>query len=478
MRSTSAAGASSQTLAAGFVHPVLRWASAPTGLPRSVDERATQPTTMRTMARQHSRPRWHYSPLQTWMNDPNGLIHYAGTWHLFYQSNPSDDRWGNMSWGHATSPDLLTWTEHHVALWHTDSEEIFSGSCVFDATNSSALGTADWPPLVAIYTANYRPGSERHGTQAQCLAYSLDGGSHWTNYSGNPVLDRGSANFRDPKVFRHGDAWVMVAVEAEDQQVVIYRSANLVDWTYCSTFGPAHAATGAWECPDLFELPVAGHDETRWVLLVNVNPGGVAGGSGCQYFVGDFDGHTFTPDRVIATSTDRDLGLDDPLLRSYDWFDYGRDCYAVVSFADAPAGRRIVLGWMNNWDYAADVPLTGGRSIMTIPRELDLVLLDDGYRVRQRPVRELPVDALQHHALAAGDRVVINGVALDYHNGVLSLDRHGVGMNDFHEAFGSRQWAEVPGEPETVHVDVLVDTCSIEVFAAGGLVTISDLVFF
>lgn len=412
------------------------------------------------------------------MNDPNGLIHYAGTWHLFYQSNPADSTWGNMSWGHATSTDLLTWTEHPVALWHTETEQIYSGSCVFDAGNSSGFGTTDWPPLVAIYTAHYLPRSPRHGTQAQCLAYSLDGGSHWTTHPGNPVLDRGSANFRDPKVFRYQDVWVMVAVEAEDQQVVIYRSPDLINWTYASRFGPAHAAAGAWECPDLFELPVTGTDRTRWVLLVNLNPGGVAGGSGCQYFVGDFDGYTFTPDRVIGTSVDRTLGVDDPLLRSYDWFDFGRDCYAVVSFADAPQGRRIVLGWMNNWEYANDVPLTGGRSIMTVPRELDLVQLDDGCRLRQRPVRELPADALVQHTLRGGDRVSIDGVAMEYRGGVLSLDRRGVGTDDFHEAFSTRQWATVPGEPHSVSVDVLVDTCSIEVFAADGMVTISDLVFF
>lgn len=427
---------------------------------------------------QHSRPRWHYAPEHAWMNDPNGLIHYAGTWHLFYQSNPVENVWGNMSWGHATSTDLLHWTEHPVALWHTDTEQIYSGSCVFDATNSSGLGSPDWPPLVAVYTAHYLPGSPRHGTQAQCLAYSLDGGSHWTPYGGNPVLDRGSANFRDPKVFRHGDEWVLVAVEAEQQQVVIYRSANLIDWRHASTFGPANAAAGAWECPDLFELPVLNGEGSRWVLLVNLNPGGVAGGSGCQYFVGDFDGFAFTPDAVVGLSTDRTLGLDDPLMRAYDWFDFGRDCYAVTSFADAPDGRRIVLGWMNNWDYATDVPLTGGRSIMTVPRELELIRLDDAYLLRQRPVRELPASALELHTLADGDRISLRGVALEYHNGVLSLDRRGVGHGDFHEGFGTRQWAEIPERPRSITVEVLIDTCSIEVFAAAGLVTISDLVFF
>lgn len=212
--------------------------------------------------------------------------------------------------------------------------------------------------------------------------------------------------------------------------------------------------------------------------VVDVNPGGVAGGSGCQYFVGDFDGSTFTPDAEVGLSADRAPGLDDPLLRAYDWFDFGRDCYAVTSFADVPDGRRIVLGWMNNWDYAADVPLTGGRSIMTIPRELELVRLAEAYVLRQRPVRELPASGLETYTLADGDRVSLRGVALEYHNGVLSLDRRGVGHADFHEGFGTRQWAEIPERPGSVTVEVLIDSCSIEVFAAAGLVTISDLVFF
>ncbi len=412
------------------------------------------------------------------MNDPNGLIYNAGTWHMFYQSNPAGTDWGNMSWGHATSPDLVTWTEHPVALLHSETEEIFSGSCVFDATNSSGLGTADWPPLLAVYTSNYLTGSSRPSVQAQSLAYSLDGGTHWTSYPGNPVLDRGSANFRDPKVFRHGDGWVMVAVEASERQVLIYRSTDLIEWTYASTFGPAHAAAGVWECPDLFELPVADEGSSKWVLLVNLCPGGVAGGSGCQYFVGDFDGCTFTPDAVRGVSTDPDLGVADPLLRTYDWLDFGRDCYAVVSFADAPDGRRVVLGWMNNWDYAREIPLTGGRSIMTIPREVDLVRVGDRLRLRQRPIAELPESALERMTLGDGDRVLIRGVALEYHAGVLSLDRRGVGQGDFHAGFGTRQWAEIPDRPASVTVEVLLDTCSIEVFAASGLVVISDLVFF
>lgn len=258
------------------------------------------------------RPAYHWTPERNWMNDPNGLVHHDGTYHLYFQHNPSGDRWGNMSWGHATSPDLAHWTEQPLAIGQTFDddgvavEDIFSGSVVVDHGNTSGFGTAEDPPLVAIYTSAYTAAHPtRAGIQAQSLASSTDGGYTWTKYAGNPVLDRDSANFRDPKVFWYADGdggghWVMVAVEATDHQVVLYRSDDLKDWTFLSTFGPANATGGLWECPDLFELPVDGDpDDTRWVMVVNINPGGVAGGSGGQYFVGDFDGTTFTPERTV-----------------------------------------------------------------------------------------------------------------------------------------------------------------------------------
>lgn len=258
------------------------------------------------------RPAIHWTPAENWMNDPNGLVYHDGTYHLYFQHNPSGNRWGNMSWGHATSPDLAHWTEQPLAIPQTFDEDgvavedIFSGSVVVDHGNTSGFGTVEDPPLVAIYTSAYTAAHPtRAGIQAQSLAYSTDGGYTWTKYEGNPVLDRGSRNFRDPKVIRYddgeGDAyWVMVAVEAVDHQVVLYRSDDLKDWTYLSTFGPANATGGIWECPDLFELPVDGDPEnTRWVMVVNLNPGSVAGGSGGQYFVGDFDGTTFTPERTV-----------------------------------------------------------------------------------------------------------------------------------------------------------------------------------
>jgi levanase len=260
------------------------------------------------------RPAIHWTPAQNWMNDPNGLVHHDGTYHLYYQHNPSGNRWGNMSWGHATSDDLAHWTEQPLAIPQTFDddgvpiEDIFSGSVVVDHANTSGFGTVEEPPLVAVYTSAYtamHPTSA--GIQAQSLAYSTDGGYTWTKHAGNPVLDRGSANFRDPKVFWYDDAtdpdggyWVMAAVEALEHQVLLYRSDDLLDWTYLSTFGPENAVGGIWEVPDLFELPVDGDpDNTRWVMVVNLNPGAVAGGSGGQYFVGDFDGTTFTPERTV-----------------------------------------------------------------------------------------------------------------------------------------------------------------------------------
>jgi len=264
-------------------------------------------------ADQLHRPLVHFTPEQNWMNDPNGMVYVDGTYHLFFQHNPRGTTWGNMSWGHATSEDLLTWTEQPIAIEQTRNEagesveDIFSGSVVVDEGNTSGFAQPGGPdPLVAIYTSAYTSAHPDHaGIQAQSLAYSLDRGQTWTKYEGNPVLTRDSANFRDPKVFRYagpaGEYWVMVAVEATDHQVVLYRSDDLREWDYLSTFGPANSVAGIWECPDLFPLPVDGDtDRMKWVMVVNLNPGAVAGGSGGQYFVGEFDGVSFTSESTVT----------------------------------------------------------------------------------------------------------------------------------------------------------------------------------
>lgn len=245
------------------------------------------------------RPQIHYTPERNWMNDPNGLVWYQGEYHLFYQYNPKAATWGNMSWGHAVSRDLLHWRELGVALPATEDEHIFSGSVVVDEHDTSGFGEPGRPAMVAVYTSAH----PRTGIQAQSLAYSLDAGRTWTKYAGNPVLDLGSTEFRDPKVFWYGEGryWVMAVALPTARKIAFYRSGDLKRWEKLSEFGPANATDGIWEVPDLFELPVDGDPRRKkWVLVVNLNPGSVAGGSGTQYFVGDFDGVTFTADDVFT----------------------------------------------------------------------------------------------------------------------------------------------------------------------------------
>jgi levanase/fructan beta-fructosidase len=466
------------------------------------------------------RPEFHYTAERNWLNDPNGLVYLNGTYHLFYQYNPFGPEWGNMSWGHATSPDLLHWEEQPVAIPCDEQEAIFSGSAVFDRHNTSGLGTADAPPLVAIYTSAYSVASPLAGRQAQSLAYSVDEGRTWTKYAGNPVLDRASAEFRDPKVFWYdggaGGYWVMVAVEAVQRQAVLYKSSDLKTWEYLSTFGPANATGGVWECPDLFELPVDGNPEdTKWVLIVNINPGGIAGGSAGQYFLGEFDGVTF---RSGTTVTEGFQG-DDSRMREYGWLDWGRDYYAAVSFSNVPDSRRLMIGWMNNWDYARETPTGHWRSAMSLPREVTLTRVDGRVVLRQEAVcplgtsgapalrlgpqllapgvLELPVPASmaridvefepgtaasvglmlragEGQASGDGQRTLLK---YDVAKGVLSLDRRASGTVDFHPTFASVESAPVPLVNGRLRLRVYLDSCSVEVFAQDGLATVTDLVF-
>ncbi len=244
------------------------------------------------------RPRYHYTPLRNWMNDPNGLVFFDGEYHLYYQYNPLGAQWGNISWGHAVSRDLVSWQELPVAIQATERLMAFSGSVVVDHDNSGGFAPAGaaLPALVAFFTG-FDPVTR---IQSQHLAYSLDHGRSYTHYAGNPVIDIGSLEFRDPKVFWHAPTrhWVMLVVAALEQQVWIYRSVNLKDWRKVSTFGPAgSAANNIWEVPELVELPVDGNlAHRRWVMVISVNHGALWGGSGVQYFIGHFDGTHFVAD--------------------------------------------------------------------------------------------------------------------------------------------------------------------------------------
>lgn len=309
------------------------------------------------------RPTYHYTPNANWLSDPNGLVHDGRRWHMFYQYNPHGEEWGHMSWGHATSNDLVQWQEHAPALLDDVRHMVFSGSAEIDRGNTAGLGAG---AMVALYTAA-ATGDLPH--QAQELAYSLDHGESWARHPANPVLDIGLADFRDPFVFRHepSESWVMVVVKSTEQVAQIYRSANLLSWQLASEIEGALAPGRIWECPTLVELPLCGTGHTRWLFKVDALHD--APGAGALYRTGTFDGHAFTPD-------------------SDGWqvVDHGRDFYAAIAWNGPrdPVGRPAWIGWMGNHAYQARFPLRGWRGVMSAPRRIGLLDSPDGPRLSQQ----------------------------------------------------------------------------------------------
>jgi fructan beta-fructosidase len=425
-------------------------------------------------------------------------VWFDGEYHLFFQHNPTGSDWGNISWGHAVSPDLLEWHELPVALAATDDEMVFSGSVVVDHADTSGLGAEGGTPLVALYTSH----DVATGRQAQCVAYSLDRGRTWTRHAGNPVLDVESTDFRDPKVFWHEDGgyWVMVVAMAVDRVVRLYRSEDLLRWQHLSDFGPRGAVSDVWECPDLFPLQVDGDpSDVRWVLVVSVQGGAPAGGSGMQYFVGDFDGTTFTA-HLPADADD------------VAWLDLGADYYAAVSFAGMPEGRRVMLGWMSNWAYARDLPTESFRGAMSIPRTCELRRVGTGLRLVQAPLvpelepvhvagpvrldvgvtplppechgRELSIVAEfapgstgRFGLLLATGGSERTEVGYDVDRGCVYVDRTASGAVGFHPDFAAVHTAALEPERGVVRLHVLLDRSCVEVFAGQGEVVLTDQVF-
>jgi fructan beta-fructosidase len=327
-----------------------------------------QHSTQAIQKEQH-RPLFHFTPRAHWMNDPNGMVFYNNTYHLFYQHYPDSTVWGPMHWGHATSTDLVHWKHKPIALFPDSLGYIFSGSAVADINNTSGFGNNGKIPLVAIFT-HHDPTREKQGKntyQNQSIAYSLDEGETWKKYDSNPVLKNpGIKDFRDPKVswYEPTKKWIMTLATLD--RITFYSSPDLKHWTKESEFGQNIGAHGGiWECPDLFTLKHDGKDIS--ILLVSINPGGPNGGSATQYFTGTFDGHTFMP---FQTDTR--------------WIDYGPDDYAGVTWANT-GERKIFLGWMSNWQYANLVPTEKWRSAMTTPRDLSLQKINDKYYITSAP---------------------------------------------------------------------------------------------
>lgn len=460
---------------------------------QSIDKEAAPP-----LYSEPHRPQVHFSPKESWMNDPNGMVYYNGTYHLFYQYYPDSTVWGPMHWGHATSTNLVQWTHRPIALYPDSLGYIFSGSAVVDKQNTSGFGQNGQAPLVAIFT-HHDPAGEKAGRndyQVQSLAYSLDSGRTWTKYAGNPVLKNpGLKDFRDPKVmwYEAGRKWIMAV--ATYSQILFYSSPDLKNWTKESEFGKDLGAHGGvWECPDLLSFELNGKKE--WVLLVNLNPGGPNGGSATQYFVGDFDGKTFT-----ASHSDTR------------WLDYGPDEYAGVTWSNT-GDRKIFLGWMSNWLYGQVVPTARWRSAMTVPRDLSLKQVGNEVYVASQPSKELDVivskplvyenlqvqnrldlktkvkevvapcriemslDNLASYSLVlsndAGEELV---VGFDKDSNQFYIDRSRAGDTSFHQAFATRSVAPRIATASSMTMTLVIDVSSVELFADGGLSVMTGIFF-
>ena len=411
--------------------------------------------------REHFRPLYHHTPTYGWMNDPNGMFYKDGVWHLYYQWNPYGSQWENMTWGHSTSRDLIHWETQPTAIEADALGTIFSGSCVVDKKNDR---------VVAFYTS-----AGQHQTQS--MAVSKDNGIHFEKVSDNPILTSSEPDFRDPKAFWNPEIQAWNLVLAVGQEMRIYSSKDLKNWKYESAFGKGYGNhDGVWECPDLMKLQVRGTDRQKWMLICNINPGGPFGGSATQYFVGDFDGHTFTCDHKDTR-----------------WMDYGKDHYATVTFDNAPDGRKVALAWMSNWQYANQVPTKQFRSANSVPRDLDLyeykgeiycgvtpskeLLAVRGQKV-SKPTEacEIVVDVKNTMTLTLsnnkGEQVILK---YDAAAKQFSMDRTKSGDVSFSEAFPAETVAPVYGNIRQLRI--FIDRCSIEVLDAEGRLAMTNLVF-
>ena len=465
------------------------------------------------------RPVYHHTPLYGWMNDPNGMVYKDGEYHLYFQYNPYGSKWGNMHWGHSVSTDLIHWNHLKPAIARDTLGHIFSGSTVVDKNNTAGYGDN---ALIALYTS----ASDEHG-QIQCMAYSTDDGRTYTKYEKNPVLVPfdGLKDFRDPKVFWYepDKKWVMIV--SADKEMRFYATQNLKDWEYMSAFGKGYGAQpNQFECPDFIQLPVDGDkNKMKWVMLVNINPGCMFGGSATEYFVGDFDGKEFTCDTKPEVVK---------------WLDYGKDHYAAVCISNT--GERIIsIPWMSNWQYANVTPIRQYRGANGLPRELSLYTKDGQIYVAADVVKEVEAlrkDTRSFDPITVKDEYKIDeivpqtdgayelemditpntsGVAgfdlmnakgevakiyLDMKSGKLVMDRTASGLVAFGEKsephaketddhrktmsvnyqndFALGTWAPLSlCEGKTYHLNVFVDKCSVEIFVDGGRIAMTNLVF-
>ena len=487
--------------------------------------------TFNTANTDYYRPSYHFTPAYGWMNDPNGMVYKDGEYHLYYQYNPYGSKWGNMHWGHAVSRDLIHWQHLDPAIARDTLGHIFSGSSVVDIHNTAGYGKN---AIIALYTS----ASDKNG-QIQCMAYSTDNGRTFSKYESNPVLTPfdGLRDFRDPKVFWYekGKCWYMIV--SADKETRFYKSKNLKKWEYVSAFGNGMGQQPCqYECPDFFQLPVNGDpNNMKWVMIMNINPGCLFGGSATEYFVGDFDGKNFTCADAHEAK----------------WMDYGKDHYATVTFSNT-GNRVLAMTWMSNWQYADLTPFKQNRGANGLPRELKLFELDNKYYIQEGVAPE--VKALRKETKELGNLTIekekdlagiasgmngafeieadvtadANGIAgieiynnkqertlvyIDMKNRRIVTDRTESGLTDFGKYsephhiekkwdkqrkeqsllparmvnainyknnFALATWAPLNlcgKDKKTFHVDIFVDKSSIELFVDGGRIAMTNLVF-
>ena len=477
------------------------------------------------------RPSYHHTPSYGWMNDPNGMFYKDGIYHLCYQYNPYGSKWGNMHWGHAISRDLIHWKEVEPTIARDPMGHIFSGSAVIDKDGTANYGK---DAIVALYTS----ASDKNG-QIQCMAYSTDGGYTFHKYSGNPVLTPfdGLKDFRDPKVFWYAPLKKWYMIVSADKEMRFYSSPDLKKWTYVSAFGRGYGAQpNQFECPDFFQLPVDGNpNKKKWVMIVNINPGCLFGGSATEYFIGDFDGKNFVCDSKPSVAK---------------FLDYGKDHYATVTFSGVQ-DRVLGIAWMSNWQYANVTPIRQYRGANTLPREFKLFTGKDGQIYMSSNVVpevaglkktfkrlpdlvitqgkdsknlssskenafEIEMDVTPGEAAKTGF-ILYNekgekvNIYFDMKAGRLVMDRTESGRTKFGEKaeahkiekefdlhehreikesfrklnsvnykndFALGTWAPLSlCDSKTYHLDVFVDKCSIEIFVNGGRIAMTNLVF-
>jgi fructan beta-fructosidase len=444
------------------------------------------------------RPQVHFSPREKWTNDPNGMVYYKGIYHLFFQHYPDSTVWGPMHWGHAISKDLIHWKQEPIALFPDSLGYIFSGSAVVDYENTSGFGKNGQIPLVAIFT-HHDPNREkrkRNDFQNQSVAYSLDDGKTWTKYADNPVLKNpGIRDFRDPKVMWYAPEKKWVMTLATSDRVTFFSSHDLKLWVKESDFGSKYGAHGGgWECPDLFTLDDQG--KKIWVLIANLNPGGPNKGSGTQYFLGHFDGKTFTPIDSVTR-----------------WIDYGPDDYAGITWSNT-GNRKIFLGWMSNWKYANLVPSVVWRNAMTIPRELTIIHIGDKMYVTSQPVSEISEiesksnvvnnfiiqknfdladlakeviipyrirlelpEITNFSLLLTNDSKDTLTIGYDKMRNQYFIDRRSSGKVDFQKDFPGIHVAPRISVNPKIELELIVDVSSVELFADKGVTSMTEIVF-